>query len=71
MHEIKISVQTGEQPRQRCIHPSQWHPDLSQKRSTQTETEVNDQRLLGMKRDYALSAANQMKEQKNCIRWDQ
>lgn len=30
----------------------------------------NNQRLHGMKRDYAPSAANQMSEQKNCIRWD-
>lgn len=69
MHEIKIGVQTREQPLQLC--PILHNGTVTfQKHSTQTETEVNDQRLLGMKRDYALSAANQMKEQKNCIRWD-
>lgn len=65
--EIKISVQTQEQP----LHlRSILHNDTVtfQKHSAQTETGVNDQRLLGMKRDYALSDTNQMKEQKNCIR---
>lgn len=60
-------MQTLEQPLQLCpiLHNGtvtfQEHP-------THTDTEGNDQPLHGMKRDYTLSPANQMKEQKNCIR---